>query len=278
MFSFSTNLVRRGRLAFRLAACAWLVATCAWAADEAATELDGCQERIEYYELAATDLREAIGVCDRKAAEVRGAQALASNDGDQAALRARQDEVRNLEQLRLFHVNKLVDTLDKLVAEYEKLAERKKQMRLYAEALDHTCSAAEVWEDRADVFEKAAAVGSADSGFDAAAQQLERAHDSYRKANNRWQEALRLQTQLEQENDEKQIRHHVEASLVKSVAALRGAASAYFNAYQYHRKRAKEQSVDIYNRNAGDGWLRTAQAQQNHERVVRALAAMEKTL
>ena len=242
------------------------------------TDLDGCQERIECYEMALADQREALSVCEQKVGEAIEAGQAASARGDQTAVAARQADRVTVEGLRQLYTDKVVDTLEKLGAEYEKLAEKQRAMRLYAEAFEHICLAAGVWDERGEVQDKQAARVSQQSGFDAAGVASERAYEAYRRAYAKWQDAARLLATLEQKNDDRQVATHLEASQLKSMNALRAATSAYFSAYQMHRKNAKGQVIDIFSCSVGEEWRLTAQAQQNYERLAKTLAAVEKTL
>lgn len=246
-------------------------------AEPPAQEFQGSTERIECYQMALADLKEALNTVSSALIQAQGIYDDAVTQGEESVASASNTERVTLEALHKLYTEKLLDTMVRLAAEYEIMAGKLEAVKAYGKALEYASRVAETHGACAEVYEAEAIASSQKSGFDLAGQMYEKAYASYGTAQAKWQQALRLLKLLGGNLGDKEIRERIEVSAGRGVAALRAAATVYFSAYQAHREKATSGPVDIYSQTAGEEWRLAALAQQNHERVVLIVKSIEKT-
>lgn len=240
-------------------------------------EFQGSTERIECYQMALADIKEALHTVTAALVKAQGTYDDAVTQGEDSVASASNTERVTLEALHTLYTEKLLDTMARLATEYEIMAGKLQAAQAYGQALQYVSRGAETHGARAEVYEAEAIAVSHKSAYDLAGQMYEKAYAAYGTAQAKWQQAPHLLKLMGGELGDKEIRERIDKSVDRGVAVLRAAATAYFSAYQTHRDKAAAGPVDIYSQTAGEEWRLAALAQENHERVALIVKNIEKT-
>lgn len=263
MVPFSTQ-ARSVALLVAVAVC------CLAAAPPPMTPLQARLERVQYYELALADQREALRQTRARLQQALQAyQTSVNKEGEDTA--AYRTETNTLTRLEGIYTKNMLATMKQLADEYERLARTFRGQGAFNDALRYLNAAAPLWDERGEILGEQAEDLVQDAKFSPAAAQFEKAATEWQAARAIWEQAIRISRAADTDREGKELQADADASAANAMQALRSAADSYFSAYQFHKQRAASQELDIYARNAGQEWQRTAGAQQNYERVVRQI-------
>lgn len=240
-------------------------------------ELDGALERIEYLELALAEQRESLEACRLTMVGVLNAYTVARTSGDGNHASERDSEYAALRRLRHRHVLRLIDTMQKLAANFDTASDHEQRLNLHSDALEHVSRAAELWNEVGELLDLEGAAAFRMLDFDPAGGLHERASTAFSEAEQRWRRASGLLRALDATTGTEATEARRGACRNKAIAALRAALDAYFNAYQVHKEQAGTRQSDIHRLDAGEDWRRTAAAQQSWERVTLRVHELEAT-
>lgn len=235
-------------------------------ADGIQDEIAGHLERIDYYERALNEQREAVADCRDKGVD--------HDDAENAE--ALQGRIATFNGLVRLYLGKMLGTMQTLAAENDQLGQKYEKTEEFQKAAKRFTMQAQLWETVAELASSQADETFAADKFSAAAGLYEKCSGNWNNARIGFQNTLRCVKRLGGETQTMAIKDRMTACANRAFDALEYARDAFFDTYRMHHENAEASDLDIFSKSIGDEWHLTAKAQQNYERLDRQVRDLER--
>jgi hypothetical protein len=245
-------------------------------ADGIQDEIAGHLERIDYYERALNEQREAAADCRDKGVDAHRDYQEAVDHDDAENAEALQVRIATFNGLARLYLGKMLGNMQTLAAENDQLGQKYEKTEEFQEAANRFTVQAQLWEAVAESAGSQADETFAADKFSAAAGFYEKCSGNWSNARTGFQNTLRCVKRLGGEARTMAIKDSMTACANRAFGALESARDAFFDAYRMHQENAEAGDLDIFSKRIGDEWHLTAKAQQNYERLCRQVHDLER--